>query len=325
MEAHANSVQICSKCEKLVLVPKQHDPKIILRQHQESGCTKHLLPPVKSIAVQCERARCTRRDRVVQTCPECKHTFCLRHRHATDHECPSIDERKQRIEAEAQKKKDMQAAIKEKFTGETVNAKSAVDEQKQKTDEQIASEKIKKAEAAKAAIAQAKANVAARTSASENSSSASSSSTPKATTAESVVASTANSPAQPKVVKKASRVVTLMKMRKTAQGEDKIPVSSRVYVYIRSPVFPNLDDKAVYVDKTWTLGRSLDKIVAWLKVTVPKNEPFDAQKRFSIFHAKEIEDTPILLNLQDRLEQVSIVENGDIFFLAPADWEWITK
>ncbi|KAF9344928.1 hypothetical protein BGX26_003741 [Mortierella sp. AD094] len=146
----------------------------------------------------------------------------------------------------------MQAAIREKFvsTGLTAGpgeaSKEGVDVQKQKSDEQVTAEKIKKAEAAKAAIAQAKANVAARTAASGAAPSSAPTSTSGAATGSSVVSAT--TPAQPKV-KKASRVVTLMKMRKSAQGEDKIPLSSRVYVYIRSPVFPNLDDKAVYVDK----------------------------------------------------------------------------
>ncbi|KAF9165207.1 hypothetical protein BGX20_000687, partial [Mortierella sp. AD010] len=105
----------------------------------------------------------------------------------------------------------MQAAIREKFvpTGLTAGAgtgeasKKGVDVQKQKSDEQVAAEKLKKAEAAKAAIAQAKANVAARTAAPSSSASTLSSALPP-------------SPAQPKV-KKASRVVTLMKMRKSAQ------------------------------------------------------------------------------------------------------------
>ncbi|KAG0270784.1 hypothetical protein BGZ95_001523 [Linnemannia exigua] len=168
-----------------------------------------------------------------------------------------------------------------------------------------------KAEAAKAAIAEAKAKIAARNSATK----ATTTTTPTAT------ATAPTTPAQPKV-KKASRVVTVMKIKKTAQGEDKIPVSSRVYVFIRSPVFPQLDDKSVYVDKTWTVGRSMDKIVEWLKIALPKNEPFDAQKRFSIFHAKELDDTPTILNMQDRLQQITSVESGDIFLLAPADWTW---
>ncbi|KAG0311573.1 hypothetical protein BGZ99_010076 [Dissophora globulifera] len=178
--------------------------------------------------------------------------------------------------------------------------------------------KLMKAEAAKTAIAEARARVAARS----GSGSGSTTSGATATTSTPGVDSPATAP--PKV-KKASRVVTVIKLKKTAQGEDKIPLSSRIYVSIRSPIFPQLDDKSVYVDKTWTVGRALDKIVEWLKVTVPKNEPFDAQKRFSIFHAKELGNTPAVLNMQDRLQQASQVESGDVFYLAPADWAWSTE
>lgn len=94
-----------------------------------------------------------------------------------------------------------------------------------------------KAEQARAAIAEAKAKVAARTVMAKGSSSSGTSGTSPATT-----------PVGPKV-KKASRVVSLIKLRKMAQGEDKIPASSRLHVYIRSPTFPVLDDKAVFVDK----------------------------------------------------------------------------
>ncbi|KAG0082834.1 hypothetical protein BGZ93_010427 [Podila epicladia] len=170
-----------------------------------------------------------------------------------------------------------------------------------------------KADQARAAIAEAKAKVAARTVTVTGSNSSGTSGT-----------SSTSTPAGPKV-KKASRVVSLIKLRKVAQGEDKIPASSRLHVYIRSPTFPALGDKAVYVDKTWTVGRAMDKIVEWLKITVPNNEPFDAQKRFSIFHAKELEDLPELLSMPDRLQSIPKIESGDIFYLAPADHPWPGK
>ncbi|KAF9950558.1 hypothetical protein BGZ72_007799 [Mortierella alpina] len=278
----------------------------------------HLLPPVLSIAVQCARPQCRRRDRVVQTCPDCEQTFCLGHRHPTDHGCPKIEERKKAAEEEAQRRREIQDAVADKFMG---NARAGAGDHQVLAKKAVplltAEEKqglVKaKAEAAKAAIAEARAKVAARTVGSG---------------AAGLTVSTASSlkagvpeAAAPKV-KKASRVVALMKMKKTAQGDDKIPVSARMYVHIKSPLFPQLDDKAVFVDKTWTVGRSLDKIVEWLKVPVPRNEPFDAGKRFSIFSAKESDEPPTLLSMQDRLQQLSQVESGDIFHLAPADWPW---
>ncbi|KAG0283676.1 zinc finger, AN1-type domain [Linnemannia gamsii] len=319
MESHANSVQVCPLCEQLLLTPKRHDPATILKEHLEAGCDKNLhnLPKVQSIAVLCALPKCNRRDRVVQTCPDCSQTFCLPHRQPPDHNCPKIEERKRATEAEVARRQEIKDTIARKLTGSTTSTTGMTTTTTTTgsvlTPEEKQAQAKVKALAAKAAIAEAKAKIAARIS---------STMSPTGTTTTS--SATVTTPAKP-TVKKASRVVTVMKIKKTAVGEDKIPISSRVYVYIRSPVFPHLDDKSVYVDKTWTVGRSMDKIVEWLKITVPNNEPFDAQKRFSIFHAKELDDTPTILNMQDRLQQITTVESGDVFFLAPADWSWPTK
>ncbi|KAF9143197.1 zinc finger, AN1-type domain [Linnemannia schmuckeri] len=319
MESHANSVQVCPLCEQLLLTPKQHNPATILKEHIEAGCSSNLhnLPKVQSIAVLCALPKCNRRDRVVQTCPDCSQTFCLPHRQPSDHNCPKIEERKRVAETEVARRQGIKDTIARKLTGSTTGPTTAATTTgSTMTPEEKQAQTKAKAEAAKTAIAEAKAKIAARSTTTK--SGATITATPSAT-----IGTTAT-PAQPKV-RKASRVVTIMKIKKTAVGEDKIPISSRVYVYIRSPVFPQLDDKSVYVDKTWTVGRSMDKIVEWLKIAVPKNEPFEAQKRFSIFHAKELDDTPTILSMQDRLQQITTVESGDVFFLAPADWAWSTQ
>ncbi|KAF9931059.1 zinc finger, AN1-type domain [Linnemannia zychae] len=317
MDSHANSVQVCPLCEQLLLTPKQHDPATILREHIDSKCNElHVLPKVQSIAVLCALPKCNRRDRVVQTCPDCSQTFCLPHRQPPDHNCPKIEERKLLAEAEAAKRQEMKDNIARKLAGSAAqNAKTNTGSTMTMSPEEKQAHAKAKAEAARAAIAEAKAKIAARNSAAK---------VGVTGTATATATATAVAPAKPKV-SKAYRLVSVMKIKKTAVGEDKIPVNSRVYVYIRSPVFPQLDDKSVYVDKTWTVGRSLDKIVDWLKITSPKNEPFDAQKRFSIFHAKELDETPTILDMQNRLQQIASVESGDIFYLAPADWTWPTQ
>ncbi|KAF9558097.1 zinc finger, AN1-type domain [Mortierella alpina] len=324
LESHANSVQLCPRCDRMVLTPRQHDPATILQEHLDRACSLHLLPPVQSIAVQCARPQCRRRDRVVQTCPDCGQTFCLGHRHPTDHGCPRIEERRKAAEEEAQRRRRIQAAVANKFLAAGAGSGTATDPgsgdqvlAKKGTPPVTAEEKqmlVKaKAEAAKAALAEAKAKVAARnTGLGAAKSTGSSASSLKAGVSEA---------AAPKI-KKASRVVALMKMKKTAKGDERTPLSARVYVHIKSPLFPELDDTTVFVDKTWTVGRSLDKIIEWLKISTPKNEPFDAGKRFSIFFSKEPDGIPALLNMQDRLQQLSQLESGDIFYLAPANWPW---
>ncbi|KAF9193049.1 AN1-type zinc finger protein 2A [Haplosporangium sp. Z 767] len=315
LETHANSVQLCPRCDRLLLTPKKHNPATILKEHQDRACSLHLLPPVHSIAVQCARQNCRRRDRVVQTCPDCQQTFCLGHRHPTDHACPKIEERRLAAEVEQKKKLDIRDAVAKKFTGTTSTVTGAASASSKTDEEKQAAAKIK-SEAARAVIEEAKAKVAARNAATKSSTSPANSITPgpKSSAAGTSAASTTTKP------KKASRVVSLIKLKKIAKGEDKIPLSSRIYVYIRSPVFPQLDDKAVFIDKSWTVGRSMDKIVEWLKIAMPKNEPFVAEKRFSIFHAKENGDTPVILDMQERIQQLPQVESGDIFFLATADW-----
>ncbi|KAF9196589.1 hypothetical protein BGZ50_009104 [Haplosporangium sp. Z 11] len=276
LETHANSVQLCPRCDRLLLTPKKHNPATILKEHQDRACS---------------------------------------HRHPTDHACPKIEERRLAAEVEQKKKLDIRDAVAKKFTGTTSTVTGAASASSKTDEEKQAAAKIK-SEAARAVIEEAKAKVAARNAATKSSTSPANSITPgpKSSAAGTSAASTTTKP------KKASRVVSLIKLKKIAKGEDKIPLSSRIYVYIRSPVFPQLDDKAVFIDKSWTVGRSMDKIVEWLKIAMPKNEPFVAEKRFSIFHAKENGDTPVILDMQERIQQLPQVESGDIFFLATADW-----
>ncbi|KAF9979774.1 hypothetical protein BGZ75_009237 [Mortierella antarctica] len=239
-------------------------------------------------------------------------TYCLGHRHPTDHECPKIEERRKAAEEEAQRRRLIQDAVADKFLGTGNGSGTGGDQVLAKKGVSLLTAEEKQ-RLAKAVIADARAKVAARGTGSGTAGlTVSTASSQKASLPEA---------AAPKV-KTASRVVALMKMKKTAQGDDKIPLSARVYVHIKSPLFPQLDDKAVFVDKTWTVGRSLDKIVEWLKISVPKNEPFDAGKRFSIFSSEESDGPPTLLSMQDRLQQLTQVKSGDIFYLAPADWPW---
>ncbi|KAF9898575.1 hypothetical protein BX616_003856 [Lobosporangium transversale] len=90
-----------------------------------------------------------------------------------------------------------------------------------------------------------------------------------------------------------------------------IMLSLGIYFYIRSPLYPQLNGKAVFMDKTWTIGRLLYKVTECLNVTihVDINEPFvvngapfpysvckhvpnieHQQKRLGIFHVKDPEN-----------------------------------
>ncbi|KAG0348764.1 hypothetical protein BG004_004231 [Podila humilis] len=288
-----------------------------------------------SIAVPCAHSGCTRKDRVVAKCDHppggCDKVFCLKHRQPNDHNCAKLIERALTIK-EAKTDLDMKKeVIANTFSKDSTLSSSAAalttgNKPGIMTPEEKAAIAKAKAEQARAAIAEAKAKVAARAA-------SSSTTTPPLCSKGGAIdpgpggsrAGTIGSTSPQPKVKKASRVVSLIKLRKVAQGEDKIPTNARVHVYIRSPIFPQLDDKAVFVDKSWTVGRCLDKIVECLKIAVPKNEPFDAQKRLSIFHAKELEDVPALLSMQDRVQTIAKIESGDLFYLALANHSWDTN
>lgn len=182
-----------------------------MKEHIEAGCSNNLhnLPKVQSIAVLCALPKCNRRDRVVQTCPDCSQTFCLPHRQPPDHNCPKIEERKLAVEAEAARRQEIKDTIARKLTGSTtgVTTTAGTTRTTMTPEEKQAQAKVK-AEAAKAAIAEAKAKIAARTSSTK--SGTTTNTTPSATTTSAIA-----TPAPPRV-KKASRVVTVMKIKKTA-------------------------------------------------------------------------------------------------------------
>lgn len=177
--------------------------------------------------------------------------YCLKHRHPSDHACTKLKERELAAKVSEKEIEQKKEAIASKFSGALAPTLTtpAVGKGSLSPDERAAAAKAK-ADQARAAIAEAKAKVAART-------------TAKGSTTTSLgsgsVSSTTTTAGPPKV-KKASRVVSLIKLRKVAQGEDKIPASSRLHVYIRSPTFPVLDDKAVFVDKVMNTGACVEPL-----------------------------------------------------------------
>lgn len=287
-ESASNSVHLCPRCDRLLLAPKGSDPSIIVRtivtlfnlthmctnpqilkkkrsgsvfsvppffqlqEHLDRACSLHLLPTVHSIAVLCALPACGRRDRVVQKCDQlpggCAQVYCLKHRHPSDHDCTKLKEREHAIKDSEKDMQQKKEAIASKFSGASASTPTTP-AANLSPDERAAAAKAK-ADQARAAIAEAKAKVAARSTAKgSTTSSLGSGSASSATTAAGL----------PKV-KKASRVVSLIKLRKVAQGEDKIPASSRLHIYIRSPTFPVLDDKAVFVDKVMNTGTCVESL-----------------------------------------------------------------
>ncbi|KAF9586431.1 hypothetical protein BGW38_005040 [Lunasporangiospora selenospora] len=244
-----------------------------LNEHQENGCTTHLLPIGQSHRVPCDFPECPRVDPVTHTCSGCSSTFCLSHRHQTDHHCSRLQGLLLQKQSENAKREQLRQEIALKHGAQQAPSSSQPPVSKQ--EKQLAAEK--RAQNAKEALALAKARAASRNAASSSSSSSTSSESP---------ASLSSKP-KPKT---ASRYVAVMKLKKSALS--------------------------------WSIGRALDYIVNLLNLSQAKEISLDAEKRLTIFHAKEAGDIPAALTMQSCLGDLKQIEDGDLFFMAPADWSW---
>lgn len=75
----------CPICSKVVVVPGDQSPDFAVGRHIENGCQ----PPVrgKERLNFCSAAGCTRNEMQLMTCHRCGASFCMHHRHPTDHRC----------------------------------------------------------------------------------------------------------------------------------------------------------------------------------------------------------------------------------------------
>ncbi|CAG8483929.1 233_t:CDS:2 [Paraglomus occultum] len=175
---------------------------------------------------------------IVVVCDECGEGFCLRHRHATDHRCPSIN-----------------AASKE-----TAERRARIDE----------------------ILKQIR----------NNASRGASSST-------AVTSKINNKP------KKSSKLVELMKMKSKATGDSSIPRESRLYLNVSFPKDTNVATKPMFFDKSWVIGKVLDKIATAGKIRNVNNK-MDVSKNERLILVDQ--ETNSVLNMDDRLGDA--IESG---------------
>ncbi|EKD12437.1 uncharacterized protein L3040_001049 [Drepanopeziza brunnea f. sp. 'multigermtubi'] len=94
---------------------------------------------------------------------------------------------------------------------------------------------------------------------------------------------------KPKSTSAAARVVAVNKLKKTAKGDDKIPVEKRVYLYVEaeaattSSKFPS---GAFYYSKDWVMGRVLDAAAKSLQVNNVNNQAMDEREKLRVFHVE---------------------------------------
>ncbi|CCG22550.1 hypothetical protein CORT_0B08450 [Candida orthopsilosis Co 90-125] len=116
-----------------------------------------------------------------------------------------------------------------------------------------------------------------------------------------------------------SKYADMARLKKYAQGDAKIPLSDRIYiwcVYVKDPnICMNIeqDKKPVYISKNWVIGKSLDSIAEKSRIPNINNSTTKADERLNIFKIDEVKnDEPRLVKNSDKS---SILKNGDIIYL----------
>lgn len=84
--AHKKDVQVpvCPLCSEPVPTPRGVSPDMTVGQHIDQYCKSN---KTKIFTNRCSFRGCKKKELVPVHCGQCKMNFCLRHRHATDHEC----------------------------------------------------------------------------------------------------------------------------------------------------------------------------------------------------------------------------------------------
>ncbi|ORX84004.1 hypothetical protein K493DRAFT_88108 [Basidiobolus meristosporus CBS 931.73] len=233
-EAEDTKRFVCATCGLALEVEGRTDTDQISKEHLESGCKRHVLV-LPSIKKKCQLDSCGQAETIVSLCLYCSGVYCLKHRHAADHQCVSSE----------------QTAIKA--------------QEKRKTIQDLISKNIKK---------------------------------PTTT-------SSAHVPAKPR---KKSPVVELMRMKGKAKGDNGLPQAQRFYLKCFLPIESKSPPVIMFFDKSWSLGRVLDKVTSVGKVINMNNRTQDPTQKLHIFLQRSGEKLPITETLEQLEGQIF---NGD--------------
>ena len=110
----------------------------------------------------------------------------------------------------------------------------------------------------------------------------------------------------------ASRVVALNNLKKTAKGDEKVPIDKRVYLYVEaeaSTTTSKLPKGEFWYQKEWTIGRMLDAAAKGLQVQNINNRGGGEEEKLRVFHV----EGGRLLEFGEKLENV--VVNGNTVVL----------
>ena len=94
---------------------------------------------------------------------------------------------------------------------------------------------------------------------------------------------------KPKPSTAASRIVALNALKKSAKGDDKIPVEKRVYLYVEAEAnttTAKLPKGDFWYSKEWSVGRMLDVAAKGLQVQNVNNRGGGEEEKLRIFHVE---------------------------------------
>ncbi|RUS21657.1 hypothetical protein BC937DRAFT_91929 [Endogone sp. FLAS-F59071] len=119
--------------------------------------------------------------------------------------------------------------------------------------------------------------------------------------------------AAPRPIKKGSRTVEVMKMKAKAQGDASIPQASRLYLRVHYPAEAGLESKTIFLDKTWTVGKALDKIANTGRIQNMNNRVTDSDgERLHLYKLSDISNTePDAIRLANDQRLETVLESAD--------------
>ncbi|OZJ05867.1 hypothetical protein BZG36_00933 [Bifiguratus adelaidae] len=275
-EQAKRSVVRCDQCGNILL--HNHKDGLsndqLLKYHQQSGCKAHVWAPSshKRVDVKpCQQPQCGHVDKVVGSilCKGCRRNFCLKHRQPFAHSCPSLNNDPK------QQRREQAISLISRTLGKDMSAPQRAGPSTAKPKMTI-KEMLEKAK----------------------------------TRAEPTVKPNGTVP-EPRTswfsaVRPGSQTKNVMLLKRHAVGEDKIPLERRVYIQVHFPPESSVPPKAMFFDKTWAVGRVLDKIAEAGKIKNTNNVGGNGERKVLILRIHP--DGPELSN-SNRVQ--GILETGD--------------
>ena len=117
---------------------------------------------------------------------------------------------------------------------------------------------------------------------------------------------------KPKPSSAATRIVALNTLKKTAKGDEKVPVEKRVYLHVEaeaSTTTSKLPKGEFWYSKEWSVGRLLDAAAKGLQVENLNNRGGGEEERLRVFHV----EGGRLLEFGEKVEDVLV--NGNTIVL----------